>query len=124
MKDYLASFITPSALFNVDINNYNGPLDVLLDLAKAQKVDLEEISITKLADQFHEYITKEKDLNLDSEKVNGFGGAVSMGHPIGASGARIMCTLLNAMNQKDVKRGMASICIGGGEASAVIVERV
>ena len=56
---------TDSALFNVDINNYNGPLDVLLDLAKAQKVDLEEISITKLADQFHDYITKEKDLNLE-----------------------------------------------------------
>ena len=54
-----------SILFNVDINNYNGPLDVLLDLAKAQKVDLEEISITKLADQFHDYITKEKDLNLE-----------------------------------------------------------
>ena len=54
-----------SILFNVDINNYNGPLDVLLDLAKAQKVDLEELSITKLADQFHDYITKEKDLNLE-----------------------------------------------------------
>ena len=54
-----------SALFSVDINNYNGPLDVLLDLAKAQKVDLEEISITKLADQFHEYITNEKNLNLE-----------------------------------------------------------
>jgi segregation and condensation protein A len=56
---------TDSELFNVDINNYNGPLDVLLDLAKAQKVDLEEISITKLADQFHEYITNEKNLNLE-----------------------------------------------------------
>ena len=54
-----------SVLFNVDINNYNGPIDVLLELAKAQKVDLEEISITKLADQFHEYITNEKDLNLE-----------------------------------------------------------
>ena len=54
-----------SVLFNVDINNYNGPLDVHLDLAKAQKVDLEEISITRLADQFHEYITNEKDLNLE-----------------------------------------------------------
>ena len=54
-----------SVLFNVDINNYNGPLDILLDLAKAQKVDLEEISITKLADQFHIYITNEKDLNLE-----------------------------------------------------------
>ena len=54
-----------SVLFNIDINNYNGPLDVLLDLAKAQKVDLEEISITKLADQFHDYITNKKDLNLE-----------------------------------------------------------
>ena len=54
-----------SALFNVEIENYNGPLDVLLDLAKAQKVNLENISITKLADQFHEFITKEKDLNLE-----------------------------------------------------------
>ena len=54
-----------SVLFNVEINNYNGPLEVLLDLAKAQKVDLEEISITKLADQFHDYITKEKDINLE-----------------------------------------------------------
>ena len=51
--------------FNVDINNDNGPLDVLLDLAKAKKVDLEEISIAKLADQFHEYITNEKNLNLE-----------------------------------------------------------
>ena len=51
--------------FTVDLNNYNGPLDVLLDLAKAQKVDLENISITKLADQFHEYITSEKNLNLE-----------------------------------------------------------
>ncbi len=54
-----------SALFNVKIENYSGPLDVLLDLAKAQKVNLENISITKLADQFHEFITKEKDINLE-----------------------------------------------------------
>ena len=54
-----------SVIFNVDINNYKGPLDVLLDLAKAQKVDLEKISITKLADQFHEYIKNENELNLE-----------------------------------------------------------
>ena len=54
-----------SSLFKVNIENYNGPLDVLLDLAKAQKVNLEDISITKLADQFNEYITKEKNLNLE-----------------------------------------------------------
>ena len=54
-----------SSLFKVDIENYNGSLDVLLDLAKAQKVNLEEISITKLADQFHDFVTKNKDINLE-----------------------------------------------------------
>ena len=54
-----------SSLFQVDIENYNGSLDVLLDLAKAQKVNLEDISITKLADQFHDFITKDKDVNLE-----------------------------------------------------------
>ncbi len=54
-----------SRLFKVNVQNYNGPLDVLLDLAKAQKVNLENISITKLADQFHDFITNEKNLNLE-----------------------------------------------------------
>ena len=56
---------TDSNNFNVNLENYQGPLDILLDLAKAQKVDLENISITLLADQFHKYITKEKYLNLE-----------------------------------------------------------
>ena len=54
-----------SELFKVDIDNYNGPLNTLLDLAKAQKVNLEDISITKLADQFHDFITKKENLNLE-----------------------------------------------------------
>ena len=54
-----------NTFFQVDIDNYNGPLDVLLDLAKAQKVNLEEISITKLADQFHTFISNKKDINLE-----------------------------------------------------------
>ena len=54
-----------SRLFEINIDNYNGPLDVLLDLAKAQKVNLEEISITTLADQFYYFITNQKDLNLE-----------------------------------------------------------
>ena len=58
-------FSIDSNNFNVDLDNYQGPLEVLLDLAKAQKVDLENISITLLADQFHNYITKEKNLNLE-----------------------------------------------------------
>ena len=65
-----------------------------------------------------------KELNLDPQKVNPYGGAVSLGHPIGASGARIMCTLLNSMISKDKKMGISSICIGGGEALSVLVERI
>ena len=57
--------INDSDFFKVKIDNYNGPLDVLLDLAKAQKVNLEDISITKLADQFNDFIKKEKNLNLE-----------------------------------------------------------
>ena len=58
--------VNDSKNFNVELSNYKGPLEVLLDLAKTQKVDLEDISITKLADQFHKYITNEKNLNLES----------------------------------------------------------
>ena len=57
--------LTDSQQFNVDLTNFNGPLDVLLDLAKSQKVDLEKISVTKLADQFYTFITTAKDINLE-----------------------------------------------------------
>ena len=56
---------TDSNQFEVNLNVYTGPLDVLLDLAKSQKVNLENISVAKLADQFHDFITKAKDLNLE-----------------------------------------------------------
>ncbi len=61
---------------------------------------------------------------LDPERVNVHGGAVALGHPIGASGARILTTLVHALHQKNSKRGLATLCIGGGEAVAVVVERV
>lgn len=64
------------------------------------------------------------DLKLPHEKVNVHGGACALGHPIGASGARIMCTLLSALVQRGGKRGVASLCIGGGEAVALAVEMV
>lgn len=64
-----------------------------------------------------------KELSLPHEKVNVRGGAVALGHPIGASGARILTTLVHAMKDRDAKRGLATLCIGGGEAVAVIVER-
>ena len=62
------------------------------------------------------------DLKLPADRVNIYGGAVALGHPIGASGARVLVTLLTALKQTQKKRGLATLCIGGGEASAVIVE--
>ena len=63
-----------------------------------------------------------KDIGIPHEKINVHGGATALGHPIGASGTRILVTLLNALKQKGLKRGVASLCIGGGEATAVAVE--
>lgn len=65
-----------------------------------------------------------QELGLDHDKVNVNGGACVLGHPIGASGARIMATLIAAMEKRDAKKGMASLCIGGGEATAIAIERV
>ena len=63
------------------------------------------------------------EMNIPRDKVNVNGGACALGHPIGASGARIMVTLLNAMEKRDLKRGVAAICIGGGEGTAIALER-
>ena len=65
-----------------------------------------------------------RDLDLPHDKVNIRGGACALGHPIGASGARILATLLAAMADKDVDKGVATLCIGGGEATAMAVERL
>ncbi|MEE8137568.1 MAG: acetyl-CoA C-acetyltransferase, partial [Thermoanaerobaculia bacterium] len=64
-----------------------------------------------------------RELELPPERVNVRGGAVALGHPIGASGARILVTLLHAMGERGARLGCAAICIGGGEATAVVVER-
>jgi acetyl-CoA C-acetyltransferase len=64
------------------------------------------------------------EMGLPREKVNVNGGACALGHPIGASGARIMVTLLNALEKRNLKRGVAAICIGGGEGTAIAIERI
>jgi acetyl-CoA C-acetyltransferase len=86
----------------------------------AQDIDLWEIneafSLVTMAGM--------RDLKISREKVNVNGGAVAIGHPIGASGARIFTTLIYALENRDKKYGLATLCIGGGEAVAVVVERV
>ena len=64
-----------------------------------------------------------KDLGFDPEKLNVNGGAIALGHPIGASGARILITLIYEMIKRDAKTGLATLCIGGGQGTTVIVER-
>ena len=62
------------------------------------------------------------DYNIDPEKVNIYGGSIAIGHPIGASGTRILVTLMHALKARNLKYGIASLCIGGGEASAMLIE--
>jgi acetyl-CoA C-acetyltransferase len=64
-----------------------------------------------------------RELGLNPDKVNVNGGAVAIGHPIGASGARVLVTLIYEMIRRDVKRGVAALCLGGGNAVAMAVER-
>ena len=66
----------------------------------------------------------QRELELDANKVNIFGGAVALGHPIGCSGARIISTLITALKFKRKKYGVAAICLGGGEACAVVLENL
>ena len=94
-------------------------------LLKQQNLKSSAIDIYEINEAFSVVaLAAIKELSLDSNKVNPYGGAVSLGHPIGASGARIVCTLLNSMIDKDKKMGVSSICIGGGEALSMLVERI
>jgi acetyl-CoA C-acetyltransferase len=88
-------------------------------------MSLDEIDLFEINEAFAAVaLAAIKELELPPEKVNVLGGAVALGHPIGASGARILTTLLNALKTRDLRFGCAAICIGGGEAAAMIVERL
>ncbi len=100
------------------------PADVITKLLSKANLKKEDIDLFEINEAFAVVnLAVNKLLGLDLNKVNVNGGAVALGHPIGASGARILVTLLHAMKQREVKRGMAAICIGGGEASGIILER-
>lgn len=86
---------------------------------------MEDVSYFELNEAFSVVgIVNAQKMNLDPAKVNVNGGAVSLGHPLGCSGARIITTLINVLNQNDAKYGAAGICNGGGGASAVVIERM
>ena len=92
-------------------------------LAKA-KLTLADIDLIELNEAFAaQCVACAKPLGLDPEKTNISGGAIAFGHPIGASGARVLVTLLHALHRLGLKRGLAALCLGGGNAVAMIIER-
>jgi acetyl-CoA C-acetyltransferase len=93
-------------------------------LAKAG-LTMADIDLVEANEAFAaQFLAVGKELGFTKEKVNVNGGAIALGHPIGASGARVLITLLHAMEQRDAKLGLATLCIGGGQGVATIVERL
>ena len=101
------------------------PIDAIRKLLQKTGVDKDRVGLYEINEAFAGVaIAAIRGLTLDPARVNVNGGAVSMGHPIGASGARILTTLLYAMEDRNETLGIASLCIGGGEAVAMLVERL
>ena len=99
------------------------PVQAIKQVCNKASINVADIDLFEINEAFSVVpMAAISDLEINPDKVNIYGGAVSLGHPIGASGARIMCTLLNSMKNKNSKLGLATLCIGGGEASAMIVE--
>jgi acetyl-CoA C-acetyltransferase len=100
------------------------PVDAVNLLLKKVGWTREEVDLIELNEAFSvQALAVIGELKLDPAKVNVNGGAVALGHPIGASGARILVTLLHEMARRNLKRGIAALCLGGGNAVALAVER-
>lgn len=101
-----------------------GPIPASRKAMKKIGLKIEDIDLVEANEAFAAQATEvTNELNLDIEKTNVNGGAIALGHPIGASGARILVTLIHEMEKRDVHRGLATLCIGGGQGIALIVER-
>ncbi len=101
------------------------PVEAIKRVLKQTGMSLSHIDLFEINEAFSAVaLAVNRELGLNADKVNVNGGAVALGHPIGATGARILTTLLYAMETRGDRRGLASLCIGGGEALAIIVERV
>lgn len=100
------------------------PVEAIARALKSTGLSISDIDLFEINEAFSAVsLAVNRELGLDPKKVNVNGGAVALGHPIGATGARILTTLLHAMEVRDARRGIASLCIGGGEALAMVVER-
>lgn len=101
-----------------------GPVSASKKALQKAGLTIKDIDLVEANEAFAaQALAVAKDLELEDEKVNVNGGAIALGHPVGASGARILVTLLHEMKRRDAKRGLATLCIGGGMGTALIVER-
>jgi acetyl-CoA C-acetyltransferase len=104
---------------------FDAPVLATRKLLEKTRTKLEEYDLIEVNEAFAaQVLANAKDLRWDWNKVNVTGGAIAIGHPIGASGARVLVTLLHGMQRQRAKRGMVVICHGGGGAVAVAVERL
>jgi acetyl-CoA C-acetyltransferase len=114
---YVTSGVAPKDIFIAPVT----AVWMVLDKAglKLSDIDLFELNEAFAA----QMLACNKELKIDENKINIHGGAIALGHPIGASGARVLVTLLHALQERKVKRGLVSLCLGGGNAVAMVVER-
>ncbi len=119
----MVEIVAQASYAKAPIEFTTAPADAIAKVLKKAKMSTDDIDLYEINEAFAVVsLAVNKILGLDASKVNVNGGAVALGHPIGASGARILVTLIHEMKRRNSKYGLASLCIGGGEASAVIVK--
>lgn len=102
-----------------------GPVYAVPKALKKAHLTIDDIDLFELNEAFAaQTLACIKRLNLDREKVNPFGGAIALGHPVGATGARLIVTLINSLQTLNKKMGVATLCVGGGLGGAVVIERI
>jgi acetyl-CoA C-acetyltransferase len=102
-----------------------GPVPAVSKALAQAGLELKDIDIIELNEAFAaQILAVEKELKWDRSKVNIHGGAIALGHPVGATGAKILTTLIYALKSKDKKMGLVSLCIGGGQGVAIVIERL
>ena len=102
-----------------------GPVYAIPKVLKRAGMEIKDIDLFEINEAFASVVlATQKELNIDPEKINVNGGAIALGHPLGASGARLLTTLLYELERRNLKRGISSLCIGFGQGIAAIIERV
>jgi acetyl-CoA C-acetyltransferase len=100
-----------------------GPVEAMRGAVKRAGLTLDALDVIELNEAFaSQSLAVVRELGLDAKKVNVHGGAIALGHPIGASGARVLTTLVHALQARGGGRGAASLCIGGGMGTAMVIE--